>query len=56
MPILFGLGAYDYPFYMVQSFAIMGQYLGLDSATRIMYALAGIASVIFGLMELKLII
>nr|WP_267190618.1 cytochrome c biogenesis protein CcdA [Aromatoleum toluclasticum] len=32
-----------------------GRYLGLDQATRIMYVLAGIAAMLFGLSELKLI-
>ncbi|MEK6982101.1 MAG: cytochrome c biogenesis protein CcdA [Candidatus Micrarchaeota archaeon] len=55
MAILFGLGLTITLSIYGAVVAIMGQYLGLDSATRIMYALAGIASVIFGLMELKLI-
>ncbi len=33
----------------------IGEYLGLDNATRIMYGLAGIAAFVFGLSELKLI-
>src|SRR3972149_2924986 len=35
--------------------AQVGKYLGLDDATRIMYGLAGLAALIFGLSELKLI-
>lgn len=35
--------------------AVLGNYLGLDQATRIMYVIAGIAALLFGLSELKLI-
>lgn len=34
---------------------VLGQYLGLDNATRIMYSIAGVAALIFGLSELGLI-
>src|SRR3989338_2003194 len=35
--------------------AMAGQYLGLDSATRILYFIAGVAAFIFGMSELALI-
>ena len=35
--------------------ALVGQYLGLDQTTRILYVVAGVAALIFGLSELALI-
>lgn len=55
MAVLFGLGlTITLGFYGVAS-AVLGEYLGLDQATRIMYVVAGIAALLFGLSELKLI-
>lgn len=55
MAVLFGLGlTITLGFYGV-AVAALGQYLGLDQATRIMYVIAGIAAFLFGLAELKLI-
>ena len=55
MSILFGLGLIITLAAYGAVVGVLGQYLGLDSATRIMYSLAGLASLIFGLIELKLI-
>lgn len=55
MAVLFGLGlTITLGFYGV-AVALIGKYLGLDQATRIMYVLAGIAALLFGLSELKLV-
>lgn len=55
MAVLFGLGlTITLGFYGV-AVAVLGQYLGLDQATRIMYVIAGVAAFLFGLSELKLI-
>ena len=55
MSILFGLGLIITLAVYGAVVGFLGQYLGLDNATRIMYSLAGLASLIFGLTELKLI-
>ncbi|MBI2136766.1 sulfite exporter TauE/SafE family protein [Candidatus Woesearchaeota archaeon] len=55
MTMLFGLGLIITLAVYGAVVALIGQYLGLDIATRVMYSLAGIASLIFGLTELKLI-
>ena len=55
MSVLFGLGLIITLTVYGAAVGFLGQYLGLDSATRIMYSLAGLASLIFGLTELKLI-
>jgi len=55
MSILFGLGLIITLTAYGAVVGLIGQYLGLDTATRIMYSLAGFASLIFGLTELKLI-
>lgn len=52
---LFGLGLIITLAVYGAAIAQVGEFLGLDNATRIMYAIAGIASVLFGLSELKLI-
>lgn len=55
MAVFFGLGlTITLGFYGV-AVAVLGQYLGLDQTTRIMYVVAGIAALLFGLSELKLI-
>ncbi|HLD15996.1 MAG TPA: cytochrome c biogenesis protein CcdA [Candidatus Nanoarchaeia archaeon] len=55
MAVLFGLGLTITLAVYGAVVGIMGKYLGLDSATRIMYSVAGLASLLFGLIELKLI-
>ena len=55
MTALFGLGLIITLGIYGAAIAEAGAYLGLDNATRIMYSIAGIASIIFGLSELKLI-
>src|SRR3989338_1728374 len=55
MAILFGLGLIITLAVYGAVVGLMGKYIGLDNATRIMYSLAGIVSLIFGLSELKLI-
>src|SRR3989344_1489267 len=55
MTLLFGLGLIITLSVYGAAVAVIGKYLGLDQATRWMYALAGLASLIFGLSELKLI-
>ncbi|MBI4447764.1 sulfite exporter TauE/SafE family protein [Candidatus Woesearchaeota archaeon] len=55
MSILFGLGLIITLAAYGAAVGFLGQYLGLDSATRIMYSLAGFTSLIFGLIELKLL-
>jgi cytochrome c-type biogenesis protein len=55
MALLFGLGvSTTLAFYGVLT-ASLGSYLGLDKATRIMFTIAGIAALLFGLSELKLL-
>lgn len=55
MALLFGLGvSVTLALYGVLT-ATIGSYLGLDKATRIMFTIAGLAALIFGLSELKLI-
>ncbi|MEW6353543.1 MAG: cytochrome c biogenesis protein CcdA [Pseudomonadota bacterium] len=52
---LFGLGlTITLAFYGV-ALAALGQYVGLDQATRIMYVVAGVAALLFGLSQLNLI-
>lgn len=55
MTLFFGLGLIITLAVYGAVVGLIGGYFGLDSATRIMYSLAGIASLIFGLSELKLI-
>jgi len=55
MALLFGLGvSITLAFYGTLT-ASVGSFLGVDKATRIMFTLAGLAALIFGLSELKLI-
>lgn len=55
MALLFGLGvSITLAFYGVLT-ASVGSFLGVDKATRIMFTIAGLAALIFGLSELKLI-
>lgn len=55
MALLFGLGiSITLAFYGVLT-ASVGSFLGVDKATRIMFTIAGIAALLFGLSELKLI-
>lgn len=55
MTALFGLGLIITLGVYGAAIAQAGQYLGLDNATRVMYAIAGVASIVFGLSELQLI-
>lgn len=55
MAILFGLGLIITLALYGVALALIGKYLGLDRATRIMYLAAGFASLLFGLSELKLV-
>jgi len=55
MALLFGLGLIITLAAYGVAIAFVGQYLGLDQTTRIMYAVAGIAAVAFGLSELNLV-
>ncbi len=55
MTLLFGLGLIITLSIYGGVVALIGEFLGLDAATRVMYALAGLASLIFGLSELGLI-
>lgn len=55
MAVLFGLGLIIMLSIYGAAIAQVGKYLGLDNATRIMYAIAGLAAFVFGLSELKLI-
>ncbi|MFZ5790097.1 MAG: cytochrome c biogenesis CcdA family protein [Pseudomonadota bacterium] len=55
MAILFGLGLTITLAVYGVALALIGRYLGLDQATRIMYLAAGLASLLFGLSELKLV-
>jgi len=55
MALLFGLGiSITLAFYGVLT-ASIGSFLGVDKATRIMFTIAGIAALLFGLSELKLL-
>ena len=55
MALLFGLGiSITLAFYGVLT-ASVGSFLGVDKATRIMFTIAGLAALLFGLSELKLI-
>ncbi|MDP3725589.1 MAG: cytochrome c biogenesis protein CcdA [bacterium] len=55
MALLFGLGiSITLAFYGVLT-ASVGSFLGVDKATRIMFTIAGLAALVFGLSELKLI-
>ncbi len=55
MAVLFGIGvSITLAFYGVLT-ATVGSFLGMDKATRIMFTIAGLAALIFGLTELKLI-
>lgn len=55
MAILFGLGLTVMLAVYGAGIALVGRYLGLDQATKILYIIAGIASFIFGLSTLALI-
>lgn len=55
MTLMFGLGLIITLGIYGAVVGFIGKYLGLDNATRVMYALAGVASIIFGLSELGLI-
>lgn len=55
MAVLFGIGLTITLSIYGAAIAQVGKYLGLDDATRIMYGLAGLAALIFGFSELKLI-
>lgn len=55
MSLLFGLGLIITLAAYGVAIAFIGKYLGLDQATRIMYGVAGVAAVLFGLSELKLV-
>lgn len=55
MTLLFGLGLIITLGVYGATIGFAGQYLGLDNATRIMYGIAGVASLIFGLSELGLL-
>ncbi len=55
MALVFGLGLTITLSVYGAVIAVIGEFLGLDSATRIMYSIAGVAAFAFGLSELKLI-
>ncbi len=55
MALLFGLGLTVTITIYAIVIALIGSYLGMDRATKIMYVIAGIAAFLFGLSELKLI-
>lgn len=55
MALLFGLGLTVMLAIYGGAIALVGKYLGLDQATRILYIIAGIAAFIFGLSTLALI-
>lgn len=55
MALLFGLGLTLMLAIYGAGIALVGKYLGLDQATKILYIIAGIAAFIFGLSELALI-
>lgn len=55
MALLFGLGLTVMLAIYGGAIALVGKYLGLDQATRILYIIAGIAALIFGLSTLALI-
>lgn len=55
MALLFGLGiSITLAIYGIIT-ASMGSFLGVDKATRIMFTIAGLAAILFGLSQLKLI-
>lgn len=55
MAILFGIGLTVMLSIYGAAIALVGKYLGLDQATRILYVIAGVAAFIFGLSTLTLI-
>lgn len=55
MALLFGLGLTTMLAIYGGAIALVGKYLGLDQATKILYIIAGIAAFIFGLSTLALI-
>lgn len=55
MALLFGVGLIAMLSIYGASIAVVGQYLGLDNATRVLYVIAGVAALVFGLSELALI-
>ncbi len=55
MAILFGLGLTVMLAIYGAGIALVGKYLGLDQATKILYIIAGVAAFIFGLSTLALI-
>lgn len=55
MALLFGLGLIIMLSIYGAAIALVGRYLGLDQATKILYIIAGIAALVFGLAELALI-
>jgi len=55
MALLFGLGLTVMLAVYGGAIALVGKYLGLDQATRILYIIAGIAAFIFGLATLALV-
>ncbi len=55
MALLFSLGLVIMLAIYGAAIAIIGKYLGLDQATRILYIIAGIAALIFGLATLALV-
>ncbi|OGD24287.1 hypothetical protein A2Z10_02690 [Candidatus Azambacteria bacterium RBG_16_47_10] len=55
MALLFGLGLTVMLAIYGAGIALVGKYLGLDQATRILYIIAGIAAFVFGLSTLALI-
>lgn len=55
MTLLFGLGLVITLGTYGATIGFAGQYLGLDTATRLMYGVAGVASLVFGLSELGLL-
>lgn len=55
MALLFGLGVTITLSVWGAAVALVGQFLGLTAATQIMFGVAGIAALLFGLSELRLI-
>jgi cytochrome c-type biogenesis protein len=55
MALLFGLGVSITLSVYGLLMALIGQYLGLDLATRVMFTIAGFAALLFGFSELKLL-
>jgi cytochrome c-type biogenesis protein len=54
MALLFGLGLTVTITIYAAVIALIGSYLGMDRATKMMYVVAGVAAFLFGLSELKL--